>query len=66
MSTVYRCPACKREYTVDEYVEDRFCRDCDTLLRRGRGAEKKEKGTGWRSLFPNPPLKREGIQGEDW
>jgi Rad3-related DNA helicase len=56
MPPVYRCPACEREYTVDEYVDDRFCRDCDTLLRRGRvEAKKKKGGTGWRSLFPYTP-----------
>ena len=43
MPPVYNCPSCRREYTVDEYVEDRFCRDCDTFLRRGRGAEKKKE-----------------------
>jgi Rad3-related DNA helicase len=55
MPSVYRCPACKREYTVDEYVDDRFCRDCDTLLRRGQGTRAKKKGTGWHSLFPYTP-----------
>lgn len=56
MPPVYNCPSCRREYTVDEYVDDRFCRDCDTHLRRGRGeVQKKKGGTGWRSLFPYTP-----------
>jgi len=56
MPPFYNCPSCRREYTVDEYVDDRFCRDCDTHLRRGRGEVKKKKGgTGWRSLFPYAP-----------
>jgi len=65
MPPVYRCPACKREYTVDEYVDDRFCRDCDTLLRRGQGEVKKKKGTGWRSLFPYAPYPQQAEFMED-
>jgi Rad3-related DNA helicase len=65
MPPVYRCPACKREYTVDEYVDDRFCRDCDTFLKRGRGEVKKMKGTGWRSLFPYAPYPQQVEFMED-
>ncbi|MDP7207407.1 MAG: hypothetical protein QGH14_02340, partial [Candidatus Bathyarchaeota archaeon] len=55
MPQVYNCPSCRREYTVNEYVDDRFCRDCDTLLRRKRGKTKKKRGAGWRSFFPYEP-----------
>jgi Rad3-related DNA helicase len=66
MPPIYRCPACGREYTVDEYVEDRFCRDCDTFLRRGQGEKKKKKeGTGWRSLFPYAPYHQQMDFMED-
>jgi len=49
-----RCPSCQREYSVEEYEEDRFCRGCGTLLRvgggKGGGGER-----GWRALFPYDP-----------
>ena len=62
---MYRCPSCGREYSVDEYVEDRFCLDCDTLLRRGQGKIEKKKGTGWRSLFPYAPYPQQMDFMED-
>jgi len=65
MPPVYRCPSCGREYSVDEYVEDRFCLDCDTLLRRGQGKIEKKKGTGWRSLFPYAPYPQQMDFMED-
>jgi Rad3-related DNA helicase len=37
---------------VDEYEEDRFCRDCETLLRL---VPNKENRKNWRDLFPYDP-----------
>lgn len=48
-----KCPGCGREYTVEEYEEDRFCRGCGRLLRVGRGSG--NGNDGWRRLFPYEP-----------
>ena len=58
MPLVYSCPVCGRSYSVDEYIEDRFCRNCDTLLRRTL-QEKNEDVEGWRSLFPYTPYSQQ-------
>ena len=39
-------------YTPEEYEEDRFCRDCETLLRRVTEERKQRTVKGWRGLFP--------------
>jgi len=52
MASSIQCPKCGRDYTVDEYEEDRFCRDCKTLLQvTPNGVVKKN----WRDLFPYEP-----------
>ena len=51
MASSIQCPQCNREYTVDEYEEDRFCRDCKTLLQVVPGENRKN----WRELFPYEP-----------
>ena len=48
-----KCPGCGREYTVEEYEEDRFCRGCGRLLRVRRGSG--NGNDGWRRLFPYEP-----------
>jgi len=53
MPRIYRCQRCGNTYTVDEYEEDRFCRDCGSLLRDA--GEVKEVKRGWRKLFPYNP-----------
>jgi len=45
------CPKCDREYTIEEYELDKFCKDCDTLLSVGAGASTRT----WRDLFPYEP-----------
>ena len=53
MPRIYKCKRCGNIYTVDEYEEDRFCKDCGSLLRDG--GEVKEMKKGWRKLFPYSP-----------
>lgn len=57
MPRLVLCPVCGRRHSIEEYEEDRFCRDCGALLRvgpaRGRGAAKRRRG--WRELFPYKP-----------
>jgi regulator of telomere elongation helicase 1 len=45
------CPKCDREYTIEEYEVDKFCKDCDTLLSVGAGASTRT----WKDLFPYEP-----------
>jgi Rad3-related DNA helicase len=51
MASSIQCPQCSRVYTVDEYEEDRFCRDCKTLLQVVIEGD----GKDWRELFPYEP-----------
>ncbi|MCW4049841.1 MAG: hypothetical protein NWE89_08905 [Candidatus Bathyarchaeota archaeon] len=53
MPSAVQCPRCKRIYTVEEYKEDRFCRDCDTLLKIVQ--ESQLQPDDWRRLFPYEP-----------
>ena len=50
MSSSIQCPQCSRVYSIDECEEDRFCRDCDTLLKINI-----KKSVHWRDLFPYDP-----------
>ncbi len=52
MASSIQCPQCSRVYTVDEYEEDRFCRDCKTLLQVVSGERNRKD---WRELFPYEP-----------
>jgi DNA excision repair protein ERCC-2 len=52
MASSIQCTKCSRVYTVDEYEEDRFCRDCKTLLRLVPSSESRKN---WRDLFPYEP-----------
>jgi Rad3-related DNA helicase len=50
MSSSIQCPQCSRVYSIDEYEEDRFCRDCNKLLKINA-----KKRVQWRDLFPYDP-----------
>jgi DNA excision repair protein ERCC-2 len=52
MSLSIRCPQCGRNYTIDEYEEDKFCRSCEKLLQVV--TSNKSEGD-WRTLFPYDP-----------
>jgi DNA excision repair protein ERCC-2 len=52
MASSIQCPQCGRVYTVDEYEEDRFCRDCKKLLQV---VPSNDSGKDWRDLFPYEP-----------
>ncbi len=52
MASSIQCPQCKRTYTIEEYEEDKFCRDCKKLLEV---IPSKGKQKDWRSLFPYEP-----------
>jgi Rad3-related DNA helicase len=51
MSSTIHCPNCGRAHTVEEYLEDRFCRGCETLLTLSGDAFP----GSWTRLFPYEP-----------
>ena len=52
MPSPIECPRCRRAYTVEEYEEDAFCRDCGSRLTVTAG----EALLGsWRTVFPYEP-----------
>ncbi|MCW4013185.1 MAG: hypothetical protein NWF07_09380 [Candidatus Bathyarchaeota archaeon] len=52
MASSAQCPKCGKSYSLEEYEEDRFCRDCETLLEIvPSNAPRKD----WRDLFPYEP-----------
>ena len=53
MPRVFKCPRCGRKHSISEYEEDRFCRNCESLLVDAGYAE--EEVEGWRRLFPYDP-----------
>jgi Rad3-related DNA helicase len=63
MARIIRCPSCGRTYSIEEYEEDRFCRDCGTLLVH---REMAEGGNGtWRRIFPYAPYpEQEEFMGD--
>jgi Rad3-related DNA helicase len=52
MALSITCPQCGRSYNLDEYDEDRFCRDCKKLLEV---APTSNREGDWRKLFPYEP-----------
>ncbi len=46
------CPKCGKEYTLEEYEVDKFCKDCETLLKVEAGRKGK---IDWKKLFPYEP-----------
>ncbi len=52
MASSIECPQCGKIHTIDEYNEDRFCRECKTYLKPVPSGE---AGKSWRALFPYEP-----------
>ena len=52
MASSAQCPKCGNSYSLKEYEEDRFCRDCKTLLEIVPSTAPKKD---WRDLFPYEP-----------
>ena len=48
MASSVKCPQCGRTYTLSEYEEDRFCRECNKLLEVVPSSKMRD----WRELFP--------------
>ena len=46
------CPKCGKEYTLEEYEADKFCKDCGKLLEVSTG---KKEVIDWQKLFPYEP-----------
>ncbi|MFP3950885.1 MAG: helicase C-terminal domain-containing protein [Candidatus Bathyarchaeia archaeon] len=56
MPLVIRCEACGRCHTIEEYEEERFCRECGSLLpKRVQNLNKKNLEEGEWPLFPYTP-----------
>jgi len=54
MASSAKCTQCGRSYSLEEYEEDRFCRDCKKLLEI---VPSKAPRRDWRDLFPYEPYK---------
>ena len=52
MASSAQCPKCGNSYSLEEYEEDRFCRDCETLLEIVPSTAPRKD---WRDLFPYEP-----------
>ena len=61
MAISITCPKCGSNYTIDEYEENKFCRNCNTLLKvvTNRGDK------SWRDLFPYEPYPQQETFIED-
>jgi len=51
MASSIKCPQCGRSYSIEEYEEDKFCRECNKLLE----VVPSSKVRNWRDLFPYDP-----------
>ena len=47
-----QCPQCGRTYTVEDYQEDKYCRDCNKHLQVTPSSDVRKN---WRDLFPYEP-----------
>jgi len=56
MPPVIRCEACGRCHSIEEYEEDRFCRDCGKLLpKKVENMKRENSDKGLYPLFPYNP-----------
>ena len=51
MPSTVSCPVCGHRHTIEEYEEDKFCRNCGAPLPLQDGSH----ATDWRALFPYEP-----------
>ncbi len=42
------CPRCGRKYSIEYYEREKFCKECETLLKVSAGGE----SATWKDLFP--------------